>query len=181
MECTPTKLFFTSSRGVSSAGLRMLGMLLIVVGLLVTSIALSPEAGVGEGVVVIFPFIFGYVSGLAAVALTIAFLGIFIATSLLPWFLVSRRGLGDDFSQARREYIPRESEALEYMITINLPRGLRKTVYIEGEGNELHLRSSVDKSFHRSYTLPAGFEVDEYNYEYDGSYLLLKLKLKRTV
>ena len=180
IECTSLKPLFVSSGGISSTGLRIGGMLLIIFGLLITSIALTPEGGSGEGVIVIFPFVFGNIGGWATVALSIAFLGIFIASSLLPWLLFSKKGWGNGLNQARWEYRPRESEVMEYMITIDLPRELRKTVYIEEEGNFVHLKSSAE-DFHRSYTLPVGFEVDEYRYEYEGSYLLLKLKLKRTI
>ena len=95
----------------------------------------------------------------AIAGLSIAFLGIFIASSLLPWLLFSKKGWGNGLNQARWEYRPRESEVMEYMITIDLPRELRKTVYIEEEGNFVHLKSSAE-DFHRSYTLPVGFEVD---------------------
>ncbi len=179
-DCTSLRLLQTS-RGVSSVGLRMLGMLLITLGLLITSMAIIPESGDGGGVVVIFPFVFSNVSGWAAVALTVVFTGIFIATSLLPWFIFSRRGWGYGHSQAMWEPIQREPEVMEYMITIDLPRRLRKTVYIEGDGNVVHLKSSADESFHRRYTLPEGFAVNEYSYEYDGSYLLLNLKLKSSI
>jgi len=180
VDCAPIKPVMAYSHGVSSAGLRMLGMLFIVFGLLVTSMALLPEDA--EGFVVIFPFVFGNVGGWTAVVLSIAFLGVFVAMSLLPWFFYNRRrgpwgGHGSTWWEVR----PRESEVMEYMITIDLPRGLRDTVYIEGEGNVIHLRSRADPSFHRSYTLPEGFDVDDYSYEYDGSYLLLKLRLKKII
>jgi hypothetical protein len=180
IECTSLNPLYVSSGGISSAGLRIGGMLLIIFGLLITSIALTPEGGFGEGVIVIFPFVFGNIGGWAAVALSIAFLGIFIASSLLPWFLISKRGWGNSIGQVKWEYRPQESEIMEYMITIDLPRELRKTVYIEDNGNVVHLRSNAE-DFHRSYTLPVGFEVDEYSYEYEGNYLILKLKLKRTI
>lgn len=170
-----------TSRGISSVGLRMLGMLLITLGLLITSMAVLLKSGDGGGVVVIFPFVFDNVSGWAVVALTVVFTGIFIATSLLPWFLFSRRGWGYEHSQAMWESIQREPEVMEYMITIDLPRRLRKTVYIEGDGNVVHLKSSADESFHRRYALPEGFAMNEYSYEYDGSYLLLNLKLKSSI
>lgn len=178
VECVPRIPFFASSSGISSAGLRMLGMLFIVFGLLITSMVFV--AGGGEGVIIIFPFVFGNVGGWASVVLTIAFLGLFIATSLLPWILASR-GRGYGFTPARLGRMPGGSEVMEYIITIDLPGRLKRSVYIEGDGDVVHLRSSVDESFHRSYNLPDGFEVDEYSYEYDGSYLLLKLKLKRSV
>jgi hypothetical protein len=178
IECSSRRMVSSSSSGISSAGLRMLGMLFIVFGLLITTMAFATEGG--EGVIIIFPFVFGNVGGWASLLLTIVFLGIFIATSLLPWIIVSRRR-EYGYSPYKWEHAPRASETMEYIITIDLPDRLRRTVYIEGNDGVVHLKSSVDESFYRSYSLPEGFEVDEYSYEYDGNYLLLKLKLKRSV
>ena len=180
VECASRRPLLASSGGVSSAGLRMLGMLLIVFGLLITSMAFVAEGG--EGVIVIFPFVFGNVGGWSAVVLSIAFLAIFVLTSLLPWILVTRRG-GSGFGSGSISWdpVPRESEVMEYMITIEVPSHLRRTIYVEGEEGIVHLRSSADESFNRSYRLPEGFEVDEYDHEYEGDYLLLKLKLIRSI
>ncbi len=169
-----------SSGGISSTGLRMLGMLLIVFGLLITSMAFVSEGG--EGVIIIFPFVFGNIGGWSALVLSIAFLAIFVLTSLLPWVLVSRKsGSGFGSGSISWDLGPRESEIMEYMITIEVPNHLKRTIYVEGEDGTVHLRSSVDESFYRSYRLPEGFEVDEYDHEYEGDYLLLKLILKRQV
>jgi hypothetical protein len=70
---------------------------------------------------------------------------------------------------------------MEYVMTIDVPVELRRTIYIEGEGGMIRLRSSVDRSFYRSYRMPEGFEMGKYEYEYDGSYLLLKLRLVRNI
>jgi hypothetical protein len=152
-------------------------MMLIVFGFLLMSMAVVPEDA--EGVIVIFPFVIGNVSGWTAVVLSVAFLGLFIATSLLPWIMFSRRRPWVGYGPMRGEPRRREQEFMEYMITIDLPPELRDTVYIEGKEGVIHLRSRADSSFHRRYTLPEGFEVDEYDHEYDSSYLILKLKLKR--
>lgn len=171
-------------RGLSSAGLRVLGMMLIVVGLLLASMAFVPDGGGGEGVIVIFPFVFGNVSGWAAVVFTVAFFVLFILSSLLPWYVVSKRSRFDDrFVTYRREGSLRggDSDAMEYIITTELPRRLRRSVYIEADGDEIRLRSTKDESFHRSYTLPRGFEVDEIDSDYEGGYLIMKLLLKRII
>lgn len=171
-------------RGLSSAGLRMLGLMLITVGLIIASMALVPEGVEGEGVVIIFPFVFGNVSGAAAVVFTILFFAFFLLSSLLPWYIFSRRSdLAGDFKTFKREDArwSRDSETMEYIITTELPRRLRKSIYIEAEGEEVHLRSTQGGGFHRSYSLPMGFEVDEIDYDYDGNYLVLKLLLKRRV
>jgi hypothetical protein len=158
----------------------MLGMLLIVFGLLITSMAFVVEGG--EGVIVVFPFVFGNVGGWSALILSIAFLAIFVLTSLLPWILVTwRSGSGFGSGSIGWELGTRESEVMEYMITIEVPRHLRRTIYVEGGDGTMQLRSSADESFHRSYRLPEGFEVDEYDHEYEDDYLLLKLILKRKV
>jgi hypothetical protein len=169
----------SSSSGISSAGLRMLGMLFIVFGLMITSMAFMPEDG--EGVIVLFPFVIGNVSGTTAAILSLIFLGIFLATSLLPWYMFMRRRRHGAYNSYRWEVGPMESEVTEYMITIEIPKELKKTVYLEGLGGVIHLRSSLDVSFQRRYSLPEGFEMDDYTYEYDGDYLLLKLKLKRII
>ena len=153
----------------------MLGMLFIVLGLMVVSMALVPSEG--EGVVVIFPFVFTNVGGWAAVALTLGFLGLFLAISFLPWFLASKGVWGRRSGPRNWEHIG--SETTEYIITIDLPKRLRKTIYIESGEDVVHIRSSADPSFHRSYRLPGGFDIDTYNYEYESNYLLLKLKLMR--
>ncbi|NQT07985.1 hypothetical protein HQ586_02805 [Candidatus Bathyarchaeota archaeon] len=169
-----------SSPGVSSSGLRVAGMLLIVFGLMVTSIAMMPEDG--EGAIVLFPFVFGEISGGLAALLSVVFLGVFIVSSLLPWYMFNRRRREwSRFRTVEWEVRPHESEAMEYMITLEVPPELKRTVFIEGVGGEVRLGSSVDGSFSRSYDLPRGFEVDEYNYEYEGDYLVLRLKLKRAI
>lgn len=178
VDCMPRDKIHTSCRGISSAGLKLLGSLLIVLGLLIVS--LSFVVGGGEGFIFIFPFFFSGFGGWASIVLTIFFFLVFVATSLLPWFLVTRgRRPGFVFSTMRRKHVPEESEAMDYVITIDVPSRLRRTIYIESNRNAVHLRSNVDGSFHRSYRLPEGFDVDEYDYEYEGSYLLHRLKLKR--
>lgn len=156
-----------------------MGMLFIAFGLMITSMAFIPEDG--EGVIVLFPFVIGNVSGTAAAILSLIFLGIFLATSLLPWYMFTRRRRQEVYNSYRWEVRPPESEVTEYMITIEIPKQLKKTVYLEGLGGVIHLRSRLDSSFQRSYSLPEGFEMDDYTYEYDGNYLLLKLKLKRII
>jgi len=167
------------SSGISSSGLRMLGMLLVVFGLLITSMALLPVEG--EGFIFIFPFVFGNVGGQTAAILSIIFMGLFLASSLLPWLLAYRgRRAWEGFTPFRHEGGPRESEEMEYIITLEIPGPLKRKVYIEGDGDEVHLNSTADPTFHRTYKLPEGFQLDDYTYEYDGEYLLLKLKLTRS-
>ena len=177
IECAPLPRVTSHSSGISSTGLRTLGMLFIVLGLMVISMAFVLNEG--EGVIVIFPFVFTNVGGWAAVALTLGFLGLFLAMSFLPWFLASRGGW--EMRSGPRSWEHSGSETTEYIITIDLPKGLRKTIYIESEEGVVHIRSSADSSFHRSYRFPGGFDIDTYNYEYESNYLLLKLKLIKRI
>jgi hypothetical protein len=83
----------------------MLGMTLIVFGILITSMAFISEGG--EGVIVIFPFVFGSVSGWGTVAISVVFFGMFLAMSLLPLIHVFRRTSADEGpSPVMREYYP---------------------------------------------------------------------------
>jgi len=162
----------------------MLGLMLIGVGLLIASMAFVLDGVDSEGIVIIFPFVFGNVSGGAAIVVTIMFFAFFIISSLLPWYLLSKRsGFGDRVATFRREghMQSRDSDTMEYIITTELPMGLRKSIYIEADEEGIHLRSTQGEAFHRSYTLPRGFEVGEFNYDYEGNYLVLKLVLTRSI
>lgn len=169
-------------RGLSSAGLRMLGIMLVSFGLLISLMAFISDGVDGEGVFIIFPFVFGNVSGVAAALFTILFFAFFILSSLLPWYFYSRRsGFADGIAAFKHEdrWRSGDSDTMEYIITTELPRRLRKSIYFESDGDEIHLLSTEGESFLKSYSLPRGFEVDEIDYDYDGDYLVLKLILKR--
>jgi hypothetical protein len=153
-----------------------MGVLFLIVGLLVTSMAFVQ--GNAEGLIVIFPFVIGDINGWLAVALTLASISLFITTSFLPWIIFNR----ERWIEKRRtfwEVSAPGQERTDYMITVDLPKGLEKTIFIEERENVIHLKSSTDNSFHRSYSLPVGFEVDEYRYEYQENYLLIILSLMR--
>jgi hypothetical protein len=177
IDCAEVKAPFKTSGGISSSGLRMLGLFIFSVGLLLTAMAFVQSSA--EGVIVIFPFVIGNLNGWSAVALTLASIALFIATTFLPWFLFYRRGW------AREEGVMWDlnpsHEMTDYIITVDLPTGLRKTIYLEEEDEIIHLRSRVDPTFNRIYKLPYGFEVDDYSYEYQENYLLLRLKLVRSI
>jgi hypothetical protein len=178
VECAPRSKGNAFSTGISSAGLRTLGILFLAVGLMITLMAVMQ--GEDEGVIVNFPFFFK-VGGWAAVAMTLGFFGLFLVISIHPRFLASRGGRSGGFGQQNWGYGSSEPETTEYLITVDLPKGLRKTIYIERGEGMIHIRSNFNHSFHRGYRLPEGFEVGEYNYEYEGSFLLLKLRLKRGI
>lgn len=160
----------------------MLGLALVGIGLLTTALAFVSEGGDGEGWIIIFPFVFGRVSGWAAAIFTIMFFIVFILSSVLPWYLISRRGHVDGgfttiYREGARDMV---SETMEYIITTELPARLRRSIYIETDNEEVRLRSSLDRAFNRKYTLPRGFTVEDIDYDYEGDYFLLKLILKRT-
>jgi len=172
------------SRGLSSSGLRMVGIMLIFVGLVVASMAFAPEGVEGQGAVVIFPFVFGNMGVGAASVFSLMFFALFILSSLLPWYMIKRRSsLGDRLVAAHPEERPRcrSLDTMEYLITAELPGRLRRSIYIEADEEAIYLRSAEDEAFLRSYSLPSGFEVDDIDYSYEGSFLLLKLVLKRDV
>ncbi len=177
------KAWLAESRGSSRPGLMMAGLALLFLGMIVTTIALLPPSGEGEGFVFIFPFFFvGGVGGWASILLTAIFLGFFLLSFFLPWYMASKRsGPYEGYFEVKSGNVLRtnSSETMEYMITTELPRQLRKTIYIEADGGSIRLRSKSDDSFEKSYALPEGFEVEEINYEYDDDYLLLKLLLVR--
>jgi hypothetical protein len=162
----------------------MLGLMLVGVGLMVTSTAFISEGVEGEGMIVIFPFVIGNVSGVTAAIFTALFFAFFILSSLLPWYVFGRRrGFAEGGASFKHEdqWRSKDSDTMEYIITTELPRRLRKSIYFETDGGEIHLRSTEGESFLKSYSLPNGFEVDEINYDYEGDYLVLKLLLKRSV
>ena len=158
----------------SGSRLRLMGFLLMFAGLMVASLSF---VGDGEGVVLIFPFIYG-VEGWAGILLSLLFMGVFMASSLMPWYLMSRKGL-----QVKPvEMEPDSDEAVDYLITLDVPQGLNKTIYVDGgEDDSVVLRSSADPGFYRVYNLPKDFLVDEYTYEYEENYLVLRLRLVRSL
>ena len=167
-------------RGISSSGLRMIGLTLIATGLMVTSLAITGNDE-GGGAIILFPFVFTNVGGWGIFAVLLLMFSFFITSSLLPWYLFSRKGHLNNFLPFKHESASRSRnpDTMEYIITTELPEGLRKRVYIETGEEEIYLRSIEDNGILRSYSLPRGFEVEEIDYDYEGSYLVLKLKLIR--
>lgn len=165
--------------GVSSSGLRALGIAFIAMGLLVTSMAFVTRGG--EGVIVIFPFVFGNVYGLGGVALMLVLACVFMTASMLPFFMFVRRREYGRTIFLEPEVQLDESEYTDYFITIEVPARLRNTIYIEGRGSVVNLKSRSDETFNRLYPIPHGFEVEDYGHEFDGDYLVMRLKLKRIV
>ena len=180
-QCAPKEQLTINSKGLSTVSLRTFAVLLISLGIAITSIA--QYVGVDEaGLNVTLPTIFEN-GELAAIAyFTMTLLMFFICSSFLPWYIISRKGRSsDDYAAARRKghFGHREKETLEYIITTELPRELAKSVYIEADEDEVYLMSTKDLGFFRSYSMPHGFEVGGIDYDYEGNYLIMKLILKR--
>jgi len=156
----------------SGSRLRLTGFVLMFAGLLVASLAFVEDS---EGVVVVFPFVYG-VDGLAGIVLSFLFMGVFLAASLLPWLMLSRRGL----SRQSVEVESVRDEAVDYLITVDVPEGLGRTIFVDGGGSgSVVLRSTADSGFRRVYSLPGGFSVEEYTYQYEANYLVLRFRLVR--
>ena len=156
----------------SGSRFRLTGILLMFAGLMVASLAF---VGDSDGVVVIFPFVYG-VDGWPGILLSLLFMGVFLASSLLPWLVLSRRGM-----RVRSVKVePDKDEALDYLITVDVPDGLDKTIFVDdGAGGSVVLRSTADSGFRRVYSLPRDFLVEEYTYQYEENYLVLKFRLVR--
>ena len=156
----------------SGSRLRLAGFVLMFTGLVVASLAF---VGDGEGLVVVFPFVYG-VDGLAGIVLSFLFMGVFLVASLLPWLLFVRRGRGVEVESVR----PVRDEAVDYLITVDVPEGLGRTIFVDGGGvDSVVLRSTADSGFRRVYSLPGGFGVEEYTYEYEDNFLVLRFRLVR--
>jgi HSP20 family molecular chaperone IbpA len=70
-------------------------------------------------------------------------------------------------------------ERVEYVITAEMPKRLEKTILVETNGVSIHLHSTSDKEFRRSYPIPEGHELEGLDYDYDEGYLVLRLHLVR--
>jgi len=158
----------------------MIGLTLVAIGLMITSLAMTGDIE-GAGTVILFPFVFTNVGGWSTFAVLLMMFAFFITSSLLPWYLFSRKGHLSNFLPFKHENASRSRnpDTMEYIITTELPEELRKRVYIETSEEEVHLRSIEGDGFLRSYSLPRGFEVEEIDYDYEGSFLVLKLRLIR--
>lgn len=180
-QCAPKEYVVTNRKGLSTAGLRLLAICLISLGVAISS--LSTYVGVdGAGLSMAPPTIFEGSQFAALGYYTATILMFFICSSVLPWYMISRKSRSfNEFpvSKNRDRLWQIDRESLEYIITTELPRELAKSIYIEAEDDEVYLMSTKDLDFFRSYSVPHGFEVGEISYDYEGNYLIMKLNLKR--
>ena len=71
------------------------------------------------------------------------------------------------------------TESLEYMITTEIPGGLKDSIYLEEDDDSIILMSSKDTNFVKTYNLPEDYHVDEVESEFEGSFLLVRVRLTR--
>jgi hypothetical protein len=172
------KKFATFSSSIPSSRLNSLGLLLMVLGILIVSISFTPEEG--DDIAPFFPLNTSNMSRVISSILSVALLSLFVIMLVLPRNIFEkRRRFKRHFDVFSWNTHPRTSEEIEYMITIKIPSGIENTVYVdEGEMGVIRIYSHIDSTFYRSYDLPSGYEVEGYTFEYDGDYLVIKLKLK---
>ena len=157
------------------------GFGLIMLGLVVVAWAVTPSTAT----FVFFPFFFAGTGRTAAFIMSMVFFMLFTLSTLLPVYLTLRRGgyTGwDEEIYTIQDGTPlgNFSETIEYMITTEIPRGLEGSIYIEEDDERLRLLSTRDNGFVRVYDLPSNCLVDDGESDYEGSYLLVKVRLRKT-
>ena len=172
-------------RSMSVRRIRMLpmGLVMMLLGLSIAASGLVAGAAGDEGVMVVFPFITGNVSGWVAGLYSFIFFAVVVSASILPWYIHTRVEAAydgdDDLITLQESKMPGGEgyESVEYMITTELPKRLQKTVTIESDEETIYLKSSADAGFNRSYPIPEGFDLEGIDYDYEEGYLVLKLRL----
>ena len=169
-------------RGTSARpSMLVAGFGLIMLGLMVVAWALTPSTAS----FVFFPFFFVGAEGTAVFIVSVVFFLLFMASTLLPLYLALRRGGYSGWEEeiyTVRDGVPLRSfyETIEYMITTEIPQGLEGSVYIEEADDGLRLLSTKDSGFVRVYDIPSNCLVDDVESDYDGCYLLLRVRLRKT-
>jgi len=158
------------------------GFMLVLLGLMVTSWAFIPQGG---ATVVFFPFVFNGVGGPVALLISLIFFTLFSLSSLLPLYLLLRRNDYTDWDEGLYNLYDsvvsggNTTESLEYMITTEIPGGLKDSIYLEEDDDSIILMSSKDTNFVKTYNLPEDYHVDEVESEFEGSFLLVRVRLTR--
>lgn len=159
------------------------GFIMILVGL--SAVAAGIVSGIPvEGVAVVFPFIVGEVSPITAGLYSFLFFLTIALASIFPWYLHTRKNpllLGsEDVTVMEGNLSGGENfEHIEYVITAELPKGLKKTILVESNSNVISLHSTLDKDFNRNYYIPDGHDLEGLDYDYEEDYLVLRLHLIR--
>ena len=161
--------------------LMVAGFGLIMLGLVVVAWAMTPSTAS----FVFFPFFFAGTGRTAAFIMSMVFFVLFTLSTLLPVYLTLRRGGYTGWEEGM--YIIQDgislgnfSETIEYMITTEIPRGLKGSIYIEEDDDRLRLLSTRDNGFVKVYDIPTNCLVDDVESDYEGSYLLVKVRLRKT-
>ncbi len=159
------------------------GLLMIIVGLSTVAAGMV-MALPATGVTIVFPFIVGEVSPWLAGAYSFLFFLTLATASLLPWYIHTRtrpeRGDSEDITVTEGNLPGGDNfEHVEYVITAELPKKLEKTILVESNGDSIHLHSTADKDFNRSYRIPEGHDLEGLDYDYEEGYLVLRLHLIR--
>lgn len=138
----PKKLLFIS------------GVILILLGLTVTAMGITPGFFDGE-VIVLFPFFIGTASGWWAAAASILFFIAFMIMSLIPLMISGRHGRFNRVDEAwysiqngRMSGVGFE-EKIEYMITTKMPSTLLESIYFESYNGKIVIKSEFDESFEK--------------------------------
>ena len=178
IKCSGARAYYTR---VPRLPLLVAGGLLMVAGLYTLCFAFLP----GEPVVVFaFPFVYQSLPLGLALAMNLLFLGLIALVALLP--LLASIWSGRVEWEWEPRYVQEDlgpasslQETSEYIITTHVPENLRGTINIEWGEGEVALWSSRDPGFRRRYSLPENYRVEELESDFEGSYLLLRLKLVR--
>jgi len=158
------------------------GVLLVIMGLFIASFAFIPLTGAK---IVVFPFFFENVNSITAILMSLMFFSMFAVVSLLPIYLTMKRSMFYDWDEGiysiQKSYgsSSNVTETIEYMITTEIPEGLKDTIYIEDNYEEVVLRSEMDPNFQKNYNIPDSYIIDSVESAYEDSFLLLKIKLIR--
>jgi hypothetical protein len=161
--------------------LMVAGFGLFLLGLVVVAWAVTPSTAS----FVFFPFFFAGTGRTAAFIMSMVFFVLFTLSTLLPVYLALRRGgyAGWDegiYTVQEGASLSNFSETIDYMISTEIPQGLEESIYIEEDDEMLRLLSTRDKGFVRVYNLPSNCLVDDVESDYDGGYLLVRVRLRKT-
>lgn len=128
-----------------------------------------------------FPSVSVNLGIMVAMTLASGFVGLILAITILPFLLPSLGVWIRPFVPLVGRHGSNEPDTTDYLITVYVPEDLNRTLYIESEEDGVKIMSRTDDSFCKTYSLPEGFEFDEYHYEYEENYLLLKIRLKSRI
>lgn len=165
----------------------MLGVALILAGILLMTAASSLYTDDGESILIIFPFLVK-MNGTATLILTVIYVAISILMVFLPWILISRRFRAAAERLARIEYrsitphrvIRKASMIKDYILTLKMPGFKSEDISIKVFRNTLNVEACRDRktAFTREYRLPEGYEAESITYNFEGGFLIIRLKIK---